>query len=54
MTIQEACDDLTILCHKGLAQATLKHVSGEIVKDVGGIEMIGDDVALLVSEEMDE
>ena len=50
MTIQELCDELTILAHSGFAQAEVKHVSGELIKNIADVKMIGDDTALLVSE----
>lgn len=49
MTIQELSDKLTILCHEGYAQATVKHISGEFVKNITGIELVGKDIALLTS-----
>lgn len=50
MKIQQLCDELTMLCHNGHAQADVKLVSGDVIKNVGGIEMIGEDAALIVSE----
>jgi arginine repressor len=50
MKIQQLCDELTMLCHNGHAQADVKFVSGTLIKNVAGIEMIGDDTVLIVSE----
>ena len=50
MTIQEIGDEFTLLSHQGKAQAKVVHVSGGEVKNVTGIEMIGDDIALIKSE----
>lgn len=50
MVIQQLCDELTINCHNGQAQAVVMHVSGEELKNVTGIEMIGDNIALIKSE----
>ena len=53
MTVQELCDELTILSYQhGLAQATVKHISGELVKSVNGVEPIGDDIVMITSEEI--
>ena len=53
MTVQELCDELTILCHQhGMAQATVKHISGELVKTIKGAEPLGDDCVILTSEEI--
>ena len=50
MKIQQLCDELTMLCHNGHAQADIKFVSGALIKNVAGIEMSGDNTALIVSE----
>ena len=50
MTVQEIGDEFTLLSHQGKAQAKVVHVSGGEVKNVTGIEMIGDDIALIKSE----
>jgi uncharacterized protein YuzE len=50
MTIQEACDKLTELCHQGHAQATLMFISGADVKEVENFEMLGDDTVLVRSK----
>lgn len=50
MTIQEACDKLTELCHQGHAQARLMFISGVDVKEVGAFEMLGDDTAIISSK----
>ncbi|MBO7518629.1 MAG: hypothetical protein J6T31_05915, partial [Methanobrevibacter sp.] len=42
--------EFTLLSHQGKAQAKVVHVSGGEVKNVTGIEMIGDDIALIKSE----
>ena len=47
MTIQQACDKLTELCHQGHAQARLMFISGADVKEVENFEMLGDDTALV-------
>lgn len=51
MTVQELCDELTILAHSGYAQAQVKHISGELVKNVAKIEMVGEEIVLIRSEE---
>lgn len=50
MTVQEIGDEFTVLSHQGKAQTKVVHVSGSEVKNVTGIEMIGDDIALIKSE----
>ena len=50
MTIQQACDKLTELCHQGHAQARLMFISGSDVKEVENFEMLGDDTALVRSQ----
>lgn len=50
MTIQQACDKLTELCHQGHAQARLMFISGADVKEVENFEMLGDDTALVRSQ----
>lgn len=50
MTIQQACDKLTELCHQGYAQARLMFISGSDVKEVENFEMLGDDTALVRSQ----
>jgi hypothetical protein len=50
MTIQEASDKLTELCHQGHAQARLMVISGADVKEVENFEMLGDDTALVRSQ----
>lgn len=49
MTIQEASDKLTELCHQGHAQARLMFISGADVKEVENFEMLGDDTVLVRS-----
>ena len=49
MTIQEASDKLTELCHQGHAQARLMFITGADVKEVENFEMLGDDTALVRS-----
>lgn len=53
MTIQQFCDQLTVLCHEGYAQSKIKVESGMKIKDVTGIEIIGKkyDIAVIKSEE---
>lgn len=53
MTVQEISDEFTLLSHQGKAQAVVMHVSGEAVKNITGIELIGDDTALIISEKTD-
>lgn len=53
MTVQELCDKLTILCHEGYAQADVKHISGELVKTVNGVEKVGEDSVVIISTEVD-
>lgn len=50
MTIQQACDKLTELCHQGHAQAKLMFISGAVVKGVENFEMLGEDTALVRSQ----
>ena len=50
MTIQQACDKLTELCHQGHAQARLMFISGADVKEVDNFEMLGDDTTLVRSK----
>ena len=52
MTVQKLCDELTVMCHNGLAQAQVKHVSGDLVKNIGKVEPIGEEIVMLVSEEL--
>ena len=33
MTVQELCDELTVLSHRGFAQAEVRHISGELVPE---------------------
>lgn len=40
MTIQQACDRLTELCHQGLAQAELMYITGAEAKEVGSFEKL--------------
>ena len=51
LTVQELCDRLTVLSHDGHAQAIVRHVTGDLVKAVTGVEMVGDEIALLTSRE---
>ncbi len=50
LTVQDLCDQLTILCHNGHAQAEVKHCSGFEIKAVSGIVMIGDTIAMITSK----
>ena len=52
MTVQDIGDEFTVLSHHGKAQAKVMFVSGCEVKEVAGVEMIGDDVALIKSEKV--
>ena len=54
MTVQQLCDELTILCHNGHARAEVKHVSGELIKSITGVSLIGDDTVLLTSNNIKE
>lgn len=49
MTIQQACDRLTELCHQGLAQAKLMYINGTLVKEVGGFEKMDGETVLVRS-----
>ena len=49
LTVQELCDKLTLISHSGYAQAVVRHVDGDLVRPVTDIEMVGDEIALLVS-----
>lgn len=49
MTVQELCDKLTELCHKGHAQAIVRHGVGFEIKGISGVVMIGDGIAMLTS-----
>lgn len=49
LTVQELCDKLTELCHKGHAQALVRHSAGFEIKDISGVVMIGDAIAMLTS-----
>ena len=54
MTVQELCDKLTTLCHEGYAQAEVKHISGELVKTVNGVEKVGEDSVVIISTKVPE
>ena len=54
MTVQQLCDELTILCHNGYAQAEVRHVTGYEVKSITGVEMIGDEIAVITSKEKNQ
>lgn len=54
MTVQKLCDELTLLCHNGHAQAVVRHCTGYEVKEVRGVELVGDEIALLTSREKEE
>jgi hypothetical protein len=54
MTVQQLCDELTTLCHEGHAQAEVRHVTGYEVKAITGVEMVGDEIALITSREKEE
>jgi hypothetical protein len=49
LTVQELCDRLTVLSHNGHAQAVVRHVTGDLVKAVTEVEMVGDEIALITS-----
>jgi len=50
MTIQEACDRLTELCHQGLAQSRLLFIGGYEIKEVNAFEKLDADTVLVRSE----
>ena len=50
MTVQDLCDRLTVLCHDGYAQAIVRHCSGFEIKEVSGVKMIGDTIAMITSK----
>ena len=47
MTIQKLVDELTILCHHGMAQADVKLIGESIVHNVTGVEIIDDNTVLI-------
>ena len=49
LTVQELCDKLTVLSHNGHAQAIVRHVTGDLVRPITDVEMVGDEIALLTS-----
>ena len=50
LTVQELCDKLTLLCHNGYAQATVRHAVGFEIREISGVVMIGDYIAMLTSK----
>lgn len=50
MTVQDLCDRLTVLCHDGYAQATVRHCVGFEVKEITNVVMIGDKIAMITSK----
>ncbi len=49
LTVQELCDKLTVLCHNGHAQATVKHSAGFEILEISDVVMIGDSIAMLTN-----
>ena len=49
LTVQEHCDKLTLICHSGFANAVVRHVSGDLVRPVTDVEMVGEEIALIIS-----
>ena len=47
MTIQQLADRLTELCHNGKAQAEIKYVGEYEVHDIGSVEMMDDETAII-------
>ena len=47
MTIQKLVDELTILCHHGMAQAEVKLMGESLVHDVTGVEKVDDNTVLI-------
>ena len=50
MTIQQACDRLTELCHQGHAQSRLLLIGGYEIKEVNEFEKLDADTVLVRSE----
>ena len=48
MTIQQLVDNLTDLCHHGLAQAEVKLMGENLVHNVTGVERVDDNTVLIV------
>ena len=51
LTVQELCDKLTLICHSGFANAVVRHVTGDLVRPVTDVEMVGEEIALILSRE---
>ena len=51
MTVQQLADRLTELCHQGKAQAEIKYIGEYIVHDIGSVEMIDPDTAIIRPKE---
>lgn len=47
LTVQQLCDELTMLCHNGHAQADIKIISDNYVKDVKSICLVQDNLIVL-------
>lgn len=47
MTVQQLADRLTELCHQGKALAEIKYIGEYIVHDIGSVEMIDEDTAII-------
>lgn len=47
MTVQQLADRLTELCHQGKAQTEIKYIGEYIVHDIGSVEMIDEDTAII-------
>lgn len=51
MTIQQLADRLTELCHHGNAQAEIRYIGEYEVHDIGSVEMMDDETAIIRPEE---
>lgn len=51
MTIQQLADRLTELCHHGKAQAEIRYIGEYEVHDIGSVEMLDDETAIIKSAE---
>lgn len=51
MTIQQLADRLTELCHQGKAQAEIRYVGEYEVHDIGSVEMLDEETAIIKSAE---
>ena len=53
MTVQQLADRLTELCHQGKAQAEIKYIGEYQVHDIGGVELIDEETAIIRPEKKD-